>query len=117
MADEDKRLEDLTVDELRELAASRNVDIPSGSLKADIVALLGGDHDRGSTRGGEGSGEDVGQAEVQANFDEINAKGYVGTVPDPTPNYNYTVAGNDEPTPETDDDLAAEARKASGLRG
>lgn len=55
--------------------------------------------------------DDAGQQEVQERVDEENEKGYVGTVPDQTPNENYTVAGNDLPTPETDPDMAAEQRK------
>lgn len=49
------------------------------------------------------STEDAGQAEVQATFDEANAKGYFGETPDETPNENYTLAGviAGKPTPET----------------
>lgn len=48
--------------------------------------------------------DDAGQAEVQARFDEANAKGYFGETPDKTPNENYTLAGvtSGKPTPETD---------------
>lgn len=48
------------------------------------------------------SADDAGQAEVQAKFDEAEEKGYFGTVPDETPNENYTLAGvtSDKPTPE-----------------
>lgn len=58
-----------------------------------------------------------GEQEVQAKMDEINAKGYDGTAVDPTPNEAYTVAGvtSGQPTPETDPELRAEARRASGL--
>lgn len=47
-----------------------------------------------------------GSDEVQANFDEMNAKGYLGVEADPTPDANYTVAGQlaGKPTPETDRD-------------
>jgi hypothetical protein len=47
-------------------------------------------------------GDDLGQAEVQAKFDEANAQGYWGSVPDETPNENYTLAGviANKPTPE-----------------
>lgn len=47
--------------------------------------------------------EDGGQAEVQAKFDEEQAKGYHGVVPDDTPNEHYTVGGvlKGLPTPET----------------
>lgn len=46
---------------------------------------------------------DAGQAEVQAKFDEAAEKGYFGTVPDETPNENYTNrgVGAGKPTPET----------------
>lgn len=56
--------------------------------------------------------------EVQEAADKATEKGYIGIVPDPTPNENYTVAGvtAGKPTPETDDKLAAEARAAAGLR-
>ena len=37
--------------------------------------------------------DDAGQAEIQAAWDEANAKGYWGEVPDETPNEDYTVAG------------------------
>lgn len=37
--------------------------------------------------------KDHGQAEIQAAWDDANAKGYFGTVPDETPNEDYTVAG------------------------
>ena len=52
--------------------------------------------------------------QVQARVDEETEKGYFGTTVDPTPNENYTVAGvtSGKPTPETDDDLAAKARRA-----
>lgn len=45
---------------------------------------------------------DLGAAEVQAKFDEAAEKGYFGSVPDETPNENYTLAGvtSDKPTPE-----------------
>lgn len=48
------------------------------------------------------SSTDVGQAEVQAKFDEANDKGYFGTVPDDTPNEHYTLKGvtANKPTPE-----------------
>ena len=58
---------------------------------------------------------DLGQAEVQERMDEINEKGYLGSVPDPTPNENYTVAGvtSGAATPETDPELA----RQTGTRG
>jgi hypothetical protein len=39
------------------------------------------------------SSDDVGQAEVQAKFDDANDKGYFGTTPDKTPNEDYTLKG------------------------
>jgi hypothetical protein len=55
-------------------------------------------------------------AAVAEALSEEQERGYRGTVPDPTPNHAYTVAGvtGGEPTPETDDDLRAQAREASG---
>jgi hypothetical protein len=35
--------------------------------------------------------EDVGQAEVQAKFDEANEKGYFGEVPEQRPFEDYTL--------------------------
>lgn len=48
--------------------------------------------------------QDLGQAEVQARFDEASAQGYFGTLPDDTPFENYTLKGvaAGKPTPETD---------------
>ena len=48
--------------------------------------------------------DDAGQAEVQARFDEAEAKGYFGESPDKTPPENYTLKGvtSGKPTPETD---------------
>jgi hypothetical protein len=34
--------------------------------------------------------------------DAVQAAGFFGRVPDPTPNANYTASMNDAPTPETD---------------
>lgn len=50
-----------------------------------------------------GESGDLGASEVQARFDEANAKGYFGETPDDTPNENYTLAGvtAGKPTPET----------------
>jgi hypothetical protein len=57
---------------------------------------------------------DAGQAEVQARFDEINEKGFVGQTVDPTPPENYsTQTPDDAPTPETDNDLFDEGREAA----
>jgi hypothetical protein len=67
-------------------------------------------------KAGLNTSEDVGQAEVQARFDEINEAGYIGEVTDPTPNENYSLEGGADaktgatgPTPETDPELAREA--------
>jgi hypothetical protein len=51
--------------------------------------------------------------DLQAAFDEANEQGYFGTVPDPTPNENYTVKGvtSGAPTPETDADLRKQVRE------
>lgn len=61
--------------------------------------------------------DDAGQASVQKQIDEENEQGFVGEKVDPTPNENYTAAGQAAglPTPETDEKLAAEA--AAALRG
>ena len=50
---------------------------------------------------------------------EADEKGYWGTVPDPTPNEAYTLAGvsQGQPTPETDPDLKAEALTRSEALG
>lgn len=47
---------------------------------------------------------DGGVAEMKALLAAEDEKGYVGTVPDKTPNENYTLAGviAGLPTPETD---------------
>lgn len=49
--------------------------------------------------------EDLGAGEVQEKVDEAEDKGHLGTVPDLTPNENYTVSGvtSGKPTPETVD--------------
>lgn len=62
----------------------------------------------------EASSEAVAQ-EVQRVADKAEEKGLLGVEVDPTPNENYTFAGQaaGKPTPETDDETAAEARKAS----
>ncbi|MFD5675611.1 hypothetical protein [Streptomyces sp. NPDC127040] len=56
-------------------------------------------------------------AVVQEAVDKATEQGFYGVEADPTPNEHYTVAGvlAGKPTPETDKDAAAEARKASGL--
>lgn len=46
---------------------------------------------------------DLGSKEVQQRVDAETEQGFSGTVPDKTPNQNYTVGGvlKDKPTPET----------------
>ena len=58
---------------------------------------------------------EAGNKQVQEAVNDETEKGYRGFVPDPTPNENYTVAGVTAglPTPETDEKLAAEARRLS----
>lgn len=48
--------------------------------------------------------DDLGADQVQAAFDEANAKGYFGETPDATDNENYTLKGvtSGKPTPETE---------------
>jgi hypothetical protein len=60
---------------------------------------------------------DLGASQVDAAVAEEEERGLRGTEVDPTPNENYTVAGvtAKKPTPETDADTKAEARKAAGL--
>lgn len=62
--------------------------------------------------------EDSGRSLVQEQFDQEQEQGYVGTKVDPTPDENYTLQGvaSGAPTPETDEELAAEARRAAGFR-
>jgi hypothetical protein len=57
-----------------------------------------------------GSTEDLGQAQLQQAANDANEQGYIGSVPDPTPNDNYTVSGvtSGAPTPETDPALREE---------
>jgi hypothetical protein len=56
--------------------------------------------------------------EVQRATDKAQEQGFYGVETDPTPNEHYTVAGvvEGKPTPETDDETAASARKAAGFR-
>lgn len=67
--------------------------------------------DRPVSEGGLKKGGELGGKEIQAKMDEEQAKGYHGTVPDPTPNENYTVRGvtSGAPTPENNPKAAAEA--------
>ena len=61
-------------------------------------------------------GDDVAK-EVQRATAKAQEQGFYGVETDPTPNEHYTVAGvvEGKPTPETDPEAAAEARKAAGL--
>lgn len=61
---------------------------------------------------------DAGQTEIQHAFDQANDQGYWGDTSDPTPDEHYTVSGvtAGKPTPETDADARAAARKATGFR-
>lgn len=47
--------------------------------------------------------DDLGSKEVQKKVDAETEQGFSGSVPDATPNQNYTVSGvtKDKPTPET----------------
>lgn len=67
--------------------------------------------DRPPEEGGPKKGGELGGKEVQAKVDTENEQGFVGFVPDPTPNENYTVAGvtSGAPTPENNPQAAAEA--------
>lgn len=55
--------------------------------------------------------DDLGAKEVEKKVEKEIEQGYSGSVPDPTPNKNYTVAGvtAGKPTPETDEKLAEKA--------
>lgn len=59
--------------------------------------------------------KDSGEAEVQANVDEENERGFAGVEVDPTPRENYTLEGvvAGKPTPETDEGAAKAAREAA----
>lgn len=56
------------------------------------------------TTADENPADALGADEVQAKFDEAAEKGYFGSVPDETPNENYTLKGvtSGKPTPETE---------------
>lgn len=62
--------------------------------------------------------DDAGKADVQQTVDEETEQGFFGVEVDPTPNENYTLAGQASglPTPETDEKVAEEARRAGGRR-
>lgn len=53
---------------------------------------------------------------VQEHAESEQERGLRGVEVDPTPNEHYTVAGviAGKPVPETDEEAAAEARKATG---
>lgn len=59
--------------------------------------------------------KDAGQKEVQSTMDEATERGYLGSVPDPTPNSAYTIQGvtSGAPTPETDRGAKAKADEAA----
>ncbi|MGW4505696.1 hypothetical protein ACWENO_13755 [Streptomyces sp. NPDC004436] len=54
---------------------------------------------------------------AQKAFDKAQEQGFFGVETDPTPNEHYSVAGvtAGQPTPETNEEAAAEARKAARL--
>lgn len=58
--------------------------------------------------------KDSGEAQVQANVDKENERGFAGEQVDPTPRDNYTLQGvvAGKPTPETDEGAAKAARDA-----
>jgi hypothetical protein len=60
---------------------------------------------------------DAGVEQVQQQVQAEDEQGYIGFTPDPTPNENYTFAGRaaGAPVPETDPELARQAREASVL--
>jgi hypothetical protein len=64
--------------------------------------------------GGDG---DAGQKQAQSAMDQEQAQGFRGAKVDPTPDEHYTMAGvtSGKPTPETDADAAADAKKGAGL--
>lgn len=57
---------------------------------------------------------DAASKQVQERMDQETEQGFRGVEVDPTPNENYTLAGQNAgaPTPETDDKLARQARDA-----
>lgn len=65
------------------------------------------------------NGGDLGASQVAKTLNEWNDQGFRGVKVDPTPNEAYTVAGvtGGAPTPETNDDLHAEAAAASNTDG
>jgi hypothetical protein len=91
--------------------------------KKDIKRRGGGGREPSSKTEGETAPTDNGQQEVQDKVDEELADGFSGVAVDPTPNKNYTVegvtaeAGQGLPTPETDAEFEAAARKAAGIGG
>lgn len=67
-------------------------------------------NERPVEEGGLKKGGELGGKEVQAKMDQETEQGYRGSVPDPTPNANYTIAGvtSGAPTPENNPQAAAE---------
>lgn len=61
---------------------------------------------------------DATTAEVREQAQVEQEQGYVGTVPDTTPNQHYTVDGvtSGKPTPETDREQAERNRQAAARR-
>jgi hypothetical protein len=66
---------------------------------------------------GGGDDGDAGQKQDQSAMDQEQEQGFRGIKVDPTPDEHYTVAGvtSGKPTPETDADAAAAAKKGAGL--
>lgn len=66
-------------------------------------------NDRPVEEGGLKKGGELGGKEVQKKMDVEQEQGFRGTVTDPTPNENYTVAGvtAGAPTPENNPEAAA----------
>ncbi|MEU9415161.1 hypothetical protein [Streptomyces sp. NPDC048272] len=76
------------------------------------------DKSTGEPQNQPGPAVDEAVAAVQHVADKAQEQGFYGVEVDPTDNHAYTLAGviEGQPTPETDEDAAAEARKAAGLR-
>ena len=74
-----------------------------------------GDQSAGETKNQPVPEGDKVAAEIQRATDQAQAQGFFGVETDPTPNANYTIAGvtSGAPTPETDPEAAAAARRAS----
>lgn len=70
--------------------------------------------ERKNTQSDAGRATDAAAAQVQDAVDRETEQGFRGIEVDPTPNENYTLAGQNagKPTPETDEAAAETARKA-----